>query len=517
MMLFKQFAAADTQATVLAGLRQFMVEFFSRDELDLLCADYFRDVYQEIEGLALPKSALAQKLVDHCRRRKLIARLQAALQKCRPEAYVQHFALLPVVEPTTQSRDARRAFISYAHEDAQLARKLSVDLRAHGYDVWMAPDSIHPGESWVSAIDRGLHECGIFLSLLSPAAVKSPWVKSETRVAIQLEHQRKLRLLPVLVKPCDPAHLSAFLASYQVISLNGRYGRGVRDILAELDGKPRKSRRLTDNLAETPHARSALVPAHLVRSARPARAVPVASRLLILDPIRLELVRIPTGSFWMGSHLARDPQAQPNERPRHRVKLSEYYIGRYPITNEQYDAYARATQRAFKVPSGKANHPVVNVSWEDAQAFCEWMSAATSKRIMLPSEAEWEKAARGADGRIYPWGDRFDGSRVNSVEAGPRDTLAVGALSPKGDSRYGVADLCGNTWEWCDDWFDDETYARRARGRAHDPLGPPQGNLRALRGGAFDFDQHAVRCAYRAGAPPYERNYDYGFRVVMRP
>lgn len=236
-----------------------------------------------------------------------------------------------------------------------------------------------------------------------------------------------------------------------------------------------------------------------------------------MEPFRQELVHIPAGSFWMGSHAKRDPHAQLNERPRHRVRLSEYYIGKFPVTNEQYAVFARATQRDFKSPVGKAQHPVAHVSWDDAHAFCEWLTQVAGQRFMLPSEAEWEKAARGADGRIYPWGDRFDAARLNSCEAGPRETVEVGRFSPKGDSPYGVADLCGNAWEWCDDWFDDDTYTKRARGRVQDPLGPPNGTLRALRGGAFDFDQHAVRCAYREGAPPYERSYDYGFRVVMRP
>jgi formylglycine-generating enzyme required for sulfatase activity len=189
----------------------------------------------------------------------------------------------------------------------------------------------------------------------------------------------------------------------------------------------------------------------------------------------------------------------------------------HPVTNAQYAAFAQAAQRDFKLPQDKEDHPAANISWNDATAFCTWLSQLTGLSFGLPTEAEWEKAARGADGRLYPWGDAFEPRRLNSYESDVHNTVAVNGHSPDGDSVYGIADMCGNVWEWCADWYADDEYQRRARARVADPQGPAQGAMRVLRGGAFDFNKAAVRCAYRAANYPHERSYDYGFRVVLRP
>jgi formylglycine-generating enzyme required for sulfatase activity len=493
-----QRSAIETEAT---ELRQFFVEHFSRDEMEVFCADYFRDVYVDFEGSDMSKTQWAHKLVDYCRRRSLMPRLRAAIQKERREPFTQRFALIPEAGAPRFSRDKGRIFISHAHEDRQVAQRLASDLRKHGHNVWIAPDSIELGESWVSAIDRGLHNSGVFLALLSPAAVKSPWVKSETRVAIQLEHQKKMRVLPVMLKPCDTSDLSTFIASYQIISFTNRYEKALPELLVELGSSRARvaaqaiARRLQGNNGKTRWAK----------------------QVRIDVPICMELLRVPAGSFWMGSHPERDADAQENEQPRHRVKLTDFYIARTPITNLQYAMFAQATQRDFKLPEGKEEHPAVNVSWHDAVAFCAWLSQLTGFQFSLPTEAEWEKAARGTDGRIYPWGDEFDAKRLNSYESGIRGTTPAGKYSPEHDSPYGIADLCGNVWEWCADWYADDEYARRSRTKVTDPMGPEAGTMKVLRGGAFDFNKGAMRCAYRAANSPFERSYDYGFRVVMRP
>jgi formylglycine-generating enzyme required for sulfatase activity len=484
-----------------AELRQFLVEYFSREELEVFCADYFRDIYVDFEGSAMSKTQWTHKLVDYCRRRNLMSRLRAALQKERREPFVQRFALIPEAGVTRFSRDQRRIFISHAHEDRQVAQRLAGDLRKHGHAVWIAPDSIEPGESWVSAIDRGLHVSGVFLALLSPAAVKSPWVKSETRVAIQLEHQKKMRVLPVMLKPCDTADLSTFITSYQTVSLGNRYDKALPELLVELGS-----------------SRARVAAQAIARRLQGGNGKARWSKQVEIEvPIRMEMLRVPAGSFWMGSHPDRDEHAQENEQPRHRVKLADYYIARHPVTHTQYAMFAQAMQRDFKLVEGKEDHPVVNVSWHDAAAFCTWLSQLTGFQFNLPTEAEWEKAARGTDGRIYPWGDEFEAKRLNSFENGIRETTPAGKYSPEHDSPYGIADMCGNVWEWCADWYAEDEYARRAKARTVDPLGPEAGMMKVLRGGAFDFNKSAVRCAYRAANSPFERSYDYGFRVVMRP
>lgn len=485
----------------MSELRQFLVEYFSREEMEVFCADYFRDVYFDFEGSSMSKTQWAHKLVDYCRRRSLMPQLRAAMQKERRESFTQRFALIPDAGAPRISRDKRRIFISHAHEDRQVAQRLAGDLRKHGHNVWIAPDSIEPGESWISAIDRGLHGSGVFLALLSPAAVRSSWVKSETRVAIQLEHQKKMRVLPVMLKSCDISDLSTFITSYQIISFSNRYEKALPELLVELGS-----------------SRARMAAQTIARRLNSGNGKTRWSKQVTIEvPIRMELLRVPAGSFWMGSHPDRDEDAQENEQPRHRVKLTDFYIARKPITNTQYAMFAQATQRDFKLVEGKEDHPAVNVSWHDAVAFCAWLSQLTGFQVNLPTEAEWEKAARGTDGRIYPWGDDFEAKRLNSYENGIRCTTPAGKYSPNYDSPYGIADLCGNVWEWCADWYADDEYARRAKTRSIDPMGPDAGTLKVLRGGAFDFNKSAVRCAYRAAASPFEHSYDYGFRVVMRP
>jgi len=239
---------------------------------------------------------------------------------------------------------------------------------------------------------------------------------------------------------------------------------------------------------------------------------PVSNLLTLTHPLHLELIRIPAGEFLMGSDPAKDKDAQGNEQPQHRVYVSEFYIGKYPVTNTQYAVFQK-----IKIPSGKENHPVIIVSWNDAVAFCEWLRKETGELFRLPTEAEWEKAARGTDGRIYPWGNEWDATRLNIYENGPKTTTPVGAYSPQGDSPYGVADMAGNVSEWCADWYDEEEYQRRTGSKVSDPQGPKTGRARVVRGGSFFAEAELAHCAYRLWYDPDSGYVNLGFRVVAVP
>ena len=237
----------------------------------------------------------------------------------------------------------------------------------------------------------------------------------------------------------------------------------------------------------------------------------------------MEMVLVPAGPFTMGS--AEDaPHALADEKPAHPVFMSAYYIGRYPVTNQQYALFIDATDhripyvdpledrsaqpynwdQEFKVsPVGNEDHPVVLVSWDDATAYCQWAG------LYLPTEAEWEKAARGTDGRTYPWGNEWDPARCNWDKGG---TSPVSHYSPAGDSPYGCADIIGNAWEWCADWYGRDYYRN---GPPRDPPGPTTGQNRVMRGGAFLYDAWNLRCAYRDGAPPARRLVTMGFRCAI--
>jgi formylglycine-generating enzyme required for sulfatase activity len=243
--------------------------------------------------------------------------------------------------------------------------------------------------------------------------------------------------------------------------------------------------------------------------------------ITLTHPIHLELVRVSAGEFLMGSNPAIDKNAQKDEQPQHRVYVSEFFIGRYPITNEQYAIFVRATKQRppphlekGRISPGKENHPVVYISVDEALTFCDWLSQESGRTFRLPTEAEWEKAARGTDGRIYPWGNKWDKAKLNSGDGGPGTTTSVSHYSPDGDSPYGAADMCGNVWEWCADWYSDMEYQRRAKTVTKDPLGSEKESIRVLRGGAFLYKASWARCAARYANEGYVGYRSNGLRVV---
>ena len=167
------------------------------------------------------------------------------------------------------------------------------------------------------------------------------------------------------------------------------------------------------------------------------------------------------------------------------------------------------------MPSGKENHPVVSVSWNDAVAFCAWVSQVSGRKVRLPTEAEWEKAARGTDGRLYPWGNTVpDGTRANygNIASGITE---VGEYSPAGDSPYGVADIAGNVWEWVSDWYGDNSYAGIT---SIYPQGPTSGQYHVIRGGSWADPPRILRTANRGDDYPNNRLAGFiGFRVTVDP
>ncbi len=220
----------------------------------------------------------------------------------------------------------------------------------------------------------------------------------------------------------------------------------------------------------------------------------------------MAFVRIPAGEFLMGSDPKIDTIAFDYEQPQHRVSLPEYWLGLAPVTIAQYAAYISAV-RGFgpvgwkfnRPPQDKLDHPVVNVNWHDAVAYCAWLSKLTGRQVALPTEAEWEKAARGTDGRIYPWGGQKPDEEHCNFEWSVKDTTPVGRYSPLGDSPYGCVDMAGNVYEWCADWFDVNYYARSP---VTSPAGPEGGVHRVARGGSWAIDSWDVRATCRDGGDP---------------
>jgi formylglycine-generating enzyme required for sulfatase activity len=229
-----------------------------------------------------------------------------------------------------------------------------------------------------------------------------------------------------------------------------------------------------------------------------------------------DMMLISRGQFLMGSDPQEDKSAMGHEQPPHTIHLPDYYLAKTPVTNAQYAAFVRATGHEppshwenDRYPKGKANHPVVRVSWYDAVAYCRWLSEVTGKPYRLPTEAEWEKGARGTDGRIYPWGDRWDAKRCSTKEGGKEGTTPVGSY-PRGASPYGLMDMAGNMWEWTSSlhW----SYPYRADDGREAPASP---DARVLRGGSWLNHYDSARAAYRRSYIPAYHSRIHGFRCCM--
>jgi len=244
-----------------------------------------------------------------------------------------------------------------------------------------------------------------------------------------------------------------------------------------------------------------------------------------LETAPAEMVLIPAGSFIMGSDkkdlsgVGREFGLQKplyeDEHPQRTISLQTFYLDRYEVTNADYDRFVQATRyrtpqhwEGGKIPSGQEHFPVTNVSWYDAQEYCQWLG----KR--LPSEAEWEKAARGSKGLEYPWGETFNPTKANVGAEGIIGLMPVGSFKA-GLSPYGVSDLAGNAWEWVEDWYrayPGSDYHSEFFGSKY----------KVLRGGSYGGSGHYhlpvfYRGAFRTYADPILTFPDVGLRCAKAP
>ncbi|PWU04405.1 MAG: hypothetical protein C5B51_16805 [Terriglobia bacterium] len=210
-----------------------------------------------------------------------------------------------------------------------------------------------------------------------------------------------------------------------------------------------------------------------------------------------DLLAIPGGEFLMGQEDGRD-----EERPVHRVRVAPFRLCRVQVTSRDYAAF-----RAFSYADPRV--PATSVSWFDAAAYCEWLSARWGFTVRLPTEAEWEFAARGGlEQEPYPWGAAAVTARARYFERWQNGPEPVGTSEPNG---YGLFDMCENVHEWCADWYSPTYYSVSPQ---ENPQGPATGTRRASRGGAWRHHIKIARCAARSSIPPDFRYEDYGFRVA---
>ena len=392
-------------------------------------------------------------------------------------------------------RNVTDIFISYSSADRRVANALASCLTAVGWSVFVDHAAIPTGMTFDDYIERELEAAKCVLVLWSSTSVTSRWVRTEAH-----EGLKKNILLPVLIErdvnvPIafrlvqarsmidwdERAEAQAFIQlAADVVHL---LGWPASEIAARGDG---------------------------IDAARPSYK---PSDMDLEDLDGPAWVDIPGGSFDMGAQ-------DVDDAPVHKVTLSSYKISRFPITNAQYlifvaDAKPQSAEHWTRgeIPKGKERHPVTFVSWDDAAAFCAWLTGrlqpGSGGHVELPTEAQWEFAARGHEGRRYPWGDAEPTGQHANFNATVRGTTVVGA-TPDGATPRGVHDMAGNVWEWCGDWYG--AYDLKP---TKNPTGPISGTSRVLRGGAFSHNiAHPLRAAYRHHFNPDRECVDFGFRVA---
>jgi toxoflavin biosynthesis protein ToxD len=405
-----------------------------------------------------------------------------------------------------------RVFISHDSRDDAFCRTLASLLRAVGADVWYDESDL----DWAALrdqIDRELPTRPAFIVVLSPEALASARVRLAVDSALELMRTREVRaFVSVVARRCSvPQALSALPCLDATAGLDS-----VRDALLDALG-----------LSLPASSEVALAPAAPRTPTAPERGAPTTLpprleqlgykgwRVGGVEFIAPPLSLVPAGPFMMGG------REDPNEMPIHKVTLPLYAIGTFPVLVAEYACYARSEhappadvgRTTWSIQFSRLDHPVVNVSWHNAMAYAEWLSRMTGERWRLPTEAEWEKAARWDpatwQAREYPWGDTFESARCNTRMSSIGSTTPVG-MYPNGASPYGVQDMAGNVREWTSSLFAAYPYdAHDGRERA-DVIGD-----RVQRGDSWFGYSSDARAAFRDWHAPDEVSSVVGFRLAL--
>ena len=440
-------------------------------------------------------------------------------------------------------------FISYSHEDTTYAHALAENLQSLGFETWI-DERLDYGSQWPQELQKQLDSCSAFILIMSPRSYESEWVQSELQRA-----RRKLKpIFPLLLEGDEP-WLSVESTQYYDVRGNAypdsEFYSDLKKAMApnsaaQVPVDPGGSARTSLTKASSQRNRGMIVAggilllaflvfavllmSSLIRNGRnstaePANGVTAAPQLTKGDH---EMVLVPAGEFTMGRKAADElahclekfhSECQlswfMDEEPIHQVQLAAFYIDTYEVTNAQYRACENdgvceppqsSTSNTRQSYYGNAEfdaYPVIQVNWHQARTYCQWRGAR------LPTEAEWEKAARGSDGRTYPWGEELDETFAN-FHWNVSDTTPVGSYEI-GKSPYGVYDMAGNVWEWVNSLLEPYPYRAEDGRESLDADG-----LRVVRGGGWGQEgDNSVSVAYRFAYDPGSTNIDLGFRCAM--
>lgn len=355
---------------------------------------------------------------------------------------------------------------------AGLQAALDADLQAAAAQtaklLQLRETAVTQARARIEALQRQKADAERARRLAETQAAQLEAVAAETEKILEELKEEEARARQAAVE----AEQSQSKARERVAAAESRLAHAEQQLAAVVSGQEEGP-----SLACTPGGLAIATPENLAK----LLSLPQPPARVWWEKAEMEMCLVPDGEFLYGED-------------KKKVRLPAFYLALTPVTNAQYQAFVAAAGHTppshwtgGRIPKGKEDHPVVNVSWEDAQAFCRWAGCR------LPSEQEWEKAARGTDGRVYPWGNNWEAGRCNSKEAGIGDTTPV-TRYPSGASPYGLLDMAGNVWEWCEDWYDAEH------------------KYKVLRGGSWDHGSLDARSANRNRDIPGNRNNSNGFR-----
>jgi formylglycine-generating enzyme required for sulfatase activity len=417
-------------------------------------------------------------------------------------------------------------FVSYSRKDRDITQRLVSDLHQSGAEVWVDVDGIQSG-NFMQAIDKALAACDWMVLVLSPNAIASDYVPQETYTALHRVQQGYMKaVIPVLVAACRPGSIPPQWDVLQRYDATQDYSAALAGVLRavglSLLGSAPHPAPAQSNPAPSPLLSHAVGPA-MPPDRFPPRLTSLGYEGRIMDGIEVilpPLCDVPAGAFLMGSDPSQDKGASSTEQPQQWVTVLAFQIAGFPVTVAEYACFVRTGHAEPKTfnnltwqrQRARPDHPVVNVTWHDAASYTAWLARMTGQPWRLPSEAEWEKAARWDSttrtSRIYPWGDTFDKARCNTSESGIKTTSPVGSY-PSGASPYSAQDMAGNVWEWTSTMYKPYPY-NEVDGR-EDTNSP---DSRVLRGGSWGDGAGFAHAAYRGSYHPGILDVYDSFRVV---
>ncbi len=465
----------------------------------------------------------------------------------------------------------KKVFISYSFprdtegeeadsiaSDQGVADQVCRRLESEGIHCWVAPRDILPGDSWLDSMIEAVKQCQIFILVFSANTYRSQWVKDEITLALN----RNIKIIPFRIENISPqGTLEILQARCQWVDaytppLEKHLDRLAQAVRTHLDRAGKKQSQPEEiQTKKSPSAEKVEPGKKENQGGTPPDLKAVEAKGFAVSKNEkgaweadlgdgIIMVYIPPGKFTMGSNDYDD------EKPPHDVYLDGCWLGKTEVTVKQFRLFVENTGYKTQAETGDGaytwtgekwekrpdinwknpgfpqadDHPVVCISWQDAVAYCNWLSGEKGLKFKLPSEAQWEKAARGSDGRKYPWGDHdpyYQGkwyanyaahdSWERKGEDGFEFTAPVGSY-PMGASPYGLLDMAGNVWEWCADWYDKDYYKNSP---PRNPEGPSKGSRRVVRGGGWDLSAVGIRCADRNYVTPSSRYSDLGFRLCQ--